>query len=291
MKAYIALLRPVQWVKNLFVFLPLFFGGAVLQPGKLWHTGVAFVMFCLVSSSIYILNDLRDVAFDRLHPEKCRRPIAAGTVSARAAIILHVVLLLSALLAGLLLPQPGRGVLYIIVAYYVLNVAYSLGLKRIPLLDVMIVATGFVLRVMAGARAACVVPSHWIMLMTFLLALFLVLAKRRDDVLHYEHTHEVLRSNVASYNREFLNAALTFVAAVMLVCYIMYTVDEQIMQRLHCRYVYATSVFVLAGLLRYLQLSLVDGQAWSPTRILLRDRFLQVCVLLWLLSFAIIIYG
>ena len=155
----------------------------------------------------------------------------------------------------------------------------------------MIVAAGFVLRIMAGAEAACITPSHWIVLMTFLLALFLALAKRRDDVLHYEQTREELRSNVVFYNREFLNATLTLVAAVMLVCYIMYTVDEQIMQRLGCRYVYMTTIFVLAGILRYLQLTLVEAKSWSPTRILLRDRFLQLCILLWLLSFAVIIYG
>ena len=248
-------------------------------------------MFCLISSSIYILNDLRDVAYDRQHPEKCRRPIAAGLVSPRTAVALHVALLLSALLIGWCLPPDSRGALYIVVAYYVLNVAYCFGLKRISLLDVMIVAAGFVLRIMAGAEAASITPSHWIVLMTFLLALFLALAKRRDDVLHYEQTREALRSNVAFYNREFLNSTLTLVAAVTLVCYIMYTVDEQIMQRLGCRYVYMTTIFVLAGILRYLQLTLVEEKSWSPTRILLRDRFLQLCILLWFLSFAIIIYG
>lgn len=291
MKAYITLLRPAQWVKNLFLFLPLFFGHTLLQFDRLWPCMVAFVMFCLISSSIYILNDLRDVAYDRQHPKKRHRPIAAGLVPSRTAIVLHVVLLLLALSLGLCLPTDSRGALYIVMIYYALNVAYCFGLKRISLLDVMIVAAGFVLRIMAGAEAACITPSHWIVLMTFLLALFLALAKRRDDVLHYEQTREELRSNVVFYNREFLNATLTLVAAVMLVCYIMYTVDEQIMQRLGCRYVYMTTIFVLAGILRYLQLTLVEAKSWSPTRILLRDRFLQLCILLWFLSFAIIIYG
>lgn len=134
---------------------------------------------------------LRQAASPKRH-----RPIAAGLVPSRTAIVLHVVLLLLALSLGLCLPTDSRGALYIVMIYYVLNVAYCFGLKRISLLDVMIVAAGFVLRIMAGAEAACITPSHWIVLMTFLLALFLALAKRRDDVLHYEQTREELRSNV-----------------------------------------------------------------------------------------------
>lgn len=285
---YIELLRPAQWCKNFFLFLPLFFGHAIGSPCRLLSVGIAFAAFCLASSSVYILNDLRDAEFDRLHPEKCRRPIASGSISVSVAVAMHVSLLaVSAVLCWFL----HRYVFYIVGAYYLMNVAYCFGLKRIALLDVAMIAAGFVLRIMAGAVAGAVGLSQWIVIMTFLLALFLALSKRRDDVLRYEQTRQELRSNVMKYNREFLNQSLTLVAGVMLVSYVMYTVDEQITARMGCRYVYATSVFVLIGVLRYLQLALVEEKSWSPTRILLHDRFLQLCIVGWLLSFAIIIYG
>lgn len=285
---YIKLLRPSQWCKNFFLFLPLFFGHAIGNLDRLLSVGIAFVAFCLVSSSIYILNDLRDAEFDRLHPEKSQRPIASGQVTVSAAVALHVFLLALSVALCLLL---NRAVLYVIAAYYLMNVAYCFGLKRIALLDVVIIALGFVLRIMAGAVAGAVEPSQWIVIMTFLLALFLALSKRRDDVLRYEQNRLELRSNVVKYNREFLNQSFTLVAAVTLVSYVMYTVDESITARMGSRYVYATSVFVLTGILRYLQLVLVEEKSWSPTRILLHDRFLQLCIAGWLLSFAIIIYG
>lgn len=290
MSSYISLLRPLQWSKNLFVFLPIFFAQAIGDIHRLVSCCVAFVAISLASSSIYILNDICDVEYDRNHPDKCSRPIAAGKVSIKAARIMYLCLLLSTIgIVLLFIPSPYMIATFAL--YLIINHAYSFSLKHIPLLDVMIVAFGFVLRIIIGAVAASVTPSHWIIIMTFLLALFLVMAKRRDDVIKFEKSPNSTRSNIQAYNRTFIDQSLTLIAGVTLVSYIMYTVDAEIIERFNCDYVYATSIFVLAGILRYMQLTLVDEKSWSPTYIISHDRFLQFCVIGWLAFFAYIIYG
>lgn len=287
---YIRLLRPLQWSKNIFVFLPLFFAHGINDLSRLWPCIVAFILMSLASSSIYILNDICDVNYDRKHPEKCNRPIASGRVSVTRAIILYLLLILSLVaITWLLLPLPA--VAWSVAIYLVLNHLYSFKLKHIAILDVMIVASGFVIRVLMGAFATNVIPSHWIIVMTFLLALFLVLAKRRDDVLKYEKSSTTTRRNVTAYNRNFLDHAITLVAAITLVSYLMYTVDDEIVLRLDCQYVYSTAIFVLAGILRYLQIIFVEERSSSPTRIIIYDRFIQLCVIGWITLFAFIIYG
>ena len=174
--------------------------------------------------------------------------------------------------------------------YYLLNLAYCTWLKQYAILDVCIVAFGFVLRIAAGGYAAQVVPSHWIVLMTFLLTLFLSFAKRRDDVLRMNETGEAPRKNTSRYNLTFINQAITITASVTLVCYIMYTVSPEVIERFHTHNLYMTSAFVLLGLLRYIQIAVVDEQSGDPTKVILRDRFSQIIVLAWLVSFLIIIY-
>lgn len=285
---YIKLLRPLQWSKNLFVFLPIFFNG-INDISQIWACVIAFVVMSLASSSIYILNDMCDVEYDRRHPEKCHRPIASGSISMPAARAIYIALMIcSVVITYLLLPVH---MIWIVIVYILLNHAYSLYLKHVAIIDVMIVASGFVLRILAGAVVTFITPSHWIIIMTFLLALFLVLAKRRDDILKYEKNQTATRHNITSYNRAFLDQSLTIVASITLVSYIMYTVDDEIVERLQCDYIYATAIFVLAGMLRYLQITIVEEKSWSPTYIIMHDRFLQLCVLAWLIMFAFIIYG
>lgn len=287
---YIKLLRPLQWSKNFFVFLPIFFAQGITDISRLWLCVVAFILMSLASSSIYILNDICDVKYDRNHPEKSKRPIASGRVSVAQAVILYLLLILSVVaIVWFLLPIPN--IAWAIGIYLVINHLYSFKLKHISILDVMIVSSGFVIRVLIGAFAANVVPSHWIIVMTFLLALFLVLAKRRDDVLKFEKTATSTRRNVKSYNRNFLDNTITLVAAITLVSYLMYTVDDEIVLRLNCNYVYSTAIFVLAGILRYMQIIFVESRGSSPTKIIINDRFIQVCVIGWLALFAFIIYG
>lgn len=293
MKDIIRLIRPKQWLKNVFVFMPLFFGGEMLNVSKSICALVAFLAFCFAASSIYCLNDLVDVDADRRHPVKCMRPIASGAVSLTMARVLTVAMVLLSLAlsaGGCLLMGMSAYVMMVIAIYWVLNIAYCTWLKRFAIIDVCIVASGFVLRILVGGVATGILVSKWLVLMTFLLTLFMSFAKRRDDVLRMEQTGEAPRQNTSRYNREFINQAITITAAVTLVCYIMYTVSPEVVARFHTDYLYLTTVFVLVGLLRYIQLTVVDNRSGDPTKLILRDRFSQCVALAWGLSFLLIIY-
>ena len=289
-KNYIQLLRPHQWLKNMFVFVPMFFGGSLLSASAFWASLLVFVAFCFVSSSIYCFNDVIDAESDRHHPEKCKRPVASGAVSERAAYALMGLCLPVALLPLLFVPLQPLRVGIVVLLYYLINLAYCKWLKQYAILDVMLIAFGFVLRLLAGGFATGIVLSHWIVMMTFLLTLFLSFAKRRDDVVRMELTGEAPRKNTVRYNLTFVNQAITITGCVTLVCYIMYTVSPDIVQRTRSPYLYLTTVFVLIGLLRYLQITVVDQRSGDPTKVMLRDRFMQCVVLLWLFTYAFIIY-
>lgn len=179
---------------------------------------------------------------------------------------------------------------FIILFYLVLNIAYCVKLKQIALVDVFIIAFGFVLRILAGSVATGIKLSQWIILMTFLLALFLAFAKRRDDVVIYEDTGVKARKNVNRYNLQFMNQAISIIASVTMVCYIMYTVSDEVIERMNTSYLYVTSIFVLAGLIRYLQITIVDVKSGSPTKVLMNDRFIQCCIAGWIITFFLILY-
>jgi 4-hydroxybenzoate polyprenyltransferase len=289
----IQLLRPHQWLKNLFIFLPLFFDRHIMEWSYLLPAILAFWAFSFAASSIYCFNDIYDVEADRLHPKKCMRPIASGAISMASGYAIMVVTFLMSL-AFIILSQNliggGKISLLIIIVYYVMNIAYCMRLKQIAVVDVFIIAIGFVSRVLMGGFATGIYISHWIVLMTFLLALFLAFAKRRDDVVMYENTGIKARKNVDRYNLDFMNQVIGVIASITMVCYIMYTVSEEVVHRLNCPYVYVTAIFVLAGIIRYLQVTIVDVKSGSPTKVLMKDRFLQLCILGWLAVFAIILY-
>jgi 4-hydroxybenzoate polyprenyltransferase len=289
--SYIQLLRPLQWLKNIFVFAPVFFSSNLLKGEYFWPTVVVFASFCLISSSIYCFNDLQDVDADRQHPKKRSRPIASGAVSVKAG---YTLMLFCAIVALLLLPlahSNNTPYLYmIIVAYWLMNIAYCIKLKQYAILDVSIIAIGFVMRVLIGGMATDIWISHWLVMMTFLVTLFLALTKRNDDYRLYEQTGQKPRISITGYNKTFINEATAIVASVTLVCYIMYTMSPEVIDRLGTRYVYLTSGWVLAGLLRYLQNMIVFGLSGSPTKSLVKDHFIQLCVLGWVASFFVIIY-
>jgi len=287
MKDILRLIRIEQWVKNIFVFLPLFFSGKIVLFEYWLPTIVSFVAFSLAASGIYALNDVVDAEADRNHPQKQRRPIAAGDLTPRIGLTISVICALCAIIVAAFV---NPHVMAVIVFYLLLNVAYCLWLKRIAILDVLIVAVGFVLRMLAGGWSTAIHLSQWIVLMTFLLALFLVIAKRRDDVLIFERQGTVSRYTVYGYNLPFVNLVMCMVAAIMIVCYIMYTVSPEVTCRLHTNRLYLTTLFVLAGVMRYMQLTLVETKCSSPTKILLNDRFVQLCVIGWFVSFMMIIY-
>ena len=290
MKKTLLLIRPQQWLKNGFVLIPMFFGGRLLNVDDAIASVVTFFAFSCAASAIYCFNDIVDVDADRRHPVKCHRPIASGAVSVPTAYALMAVLALLSASLLFFLPQRAGETAGIVAFYFLLNMAYCIWLKRHAIIDVCTVATGFVLRILAGGMACDVAVSNWLVLMTFLLALFLSFAKRRDDVLRMNETGEPPRRNTIRYNITFVNQAITITGTVTLVCYIMYTVSPEVVSRFHAPYLYLTSIFVLVGLLRYMQLTVVDEVSGDPTKILLRDRFTQAIVVAWIMAFLLIIY-
>ena len=290
-KSILRLTRPKQWIKNMFVFIPMFFGGELFDLHSVWLAVLTFFAFSLVASSIYCYNDIVDVDADHHHPVKCLRPIASGEVSIRLGYILMTLTFCLGMGVLLLLPPEVMSpVMAVIVFYYVLNLAYCSKLKQFAILDVCIVAFGFVLRILAGGFACELALSNWIVIMTFLLTLFMSFAKRRDDVLRMNSTGEAPRKNTVRYNLTFINQAITITASVTLVCYIMYCVSPEVTERFDTPYLYLTFVFVLLGLLRYIQIAVVDEKSGDPTKIILHDHFSQIIVVAWILSFLLMIY-
>lgn len=288
MKHIIRLLRPQQWLKNLFVFLPIFFDRHLFDTEKLMPCIIVFVAYSLTASGIYCFNDIWDADADRQHPKKKERPIANGSIS--KAIGYWLMLTCFVLSLSIMLLVDNLEVIAILGFYIVMNIAYCTYLKQIAIVDVFVIAIGFVLRILAGGFAADTFLTHWIVLMTFLLALFLAFAKRRDDVVMYENSGIRMRKNVNRYNLSFMNEATAIIASITMMCYIMYTVSMEVIERFQSSYVYITSVFVLAGIIRYLQLTIVDVKSGSPTKVLMKDRFIQCCVIGWAFMFFLLIY-
>lgn len=290
-KPYIQPIRPQQWVKNVFILAPIFFGG-YLFDAAVWVQGIiTFAAFSLMASSIYCLNDIKDVDADRLHPRKRLRPIASGQVSVQSAWYIFALLVIVAICIPLFcLKANPIATMLVILTYFLLNIAYCLKLKYIAIVDVFTIAAGFVLRLLAGGLAEQITLSPWIVLMTFLIALFLAFAKRRDDVIMNRRGDKVTRKNTLSYNLPFMNVTLGILASVTIVCYILYTVSPEVNYRFHTRFCYISSIFVIAAILRYLQISIVDESSGNPTKMMTTDRFIQVCAAAWILFFLFVIY-
>lgn len=284
--ALLRLARPRQWVKNAFVAAPLFFSPWAVNGATVRAVAIAVIVFCLLSSAVYVVNDYFDRDADRLHPEKRLRPLASGEVTPAQGLAMAALLLVSAFaMALLLLP---RGFAVFAAAYLALNLLYSSWLKNVSILDVLIVAAGFVLRIDAGATVIGVEPSVWISLATGLLALFIALAKRRDDLVKtLSSTH---RASLAGYNLRFVDASLAVTLGALLVSYLMYTTDPETIRRFRTGQLWLTSAFVIAGVLRYLQITLVEERSGSPTDIVVTDRFLIATVIGWAATFGILIY-
>lgn len=290
MKNLIRLIRPKQWIKNLIVLLPVFFGGALLHPSAIYAGLITALSFSFAASSIYCLNDIIDIEDDKHHPIKCNRPLASGAISISQGYTLMVLMFILSMASTFLLYDHQLETAGVIAFYWLLNIGYCLKLKQYAIIDVCIVAFGFVLRVLAGGVSTSIHLSKWIVLMTFLLMLFLSFAKRRDDVVRMNETGHAPRQNTIRYNLTFINQAITITSSVTLVCYIMYTVSPETIQNFHTDYLYLTSVFVLVGLLRYIQITVVDKKSGDPTKVILYDRFTQLIVLAFGLAFLFIIY-
>lgn len=281
----IKLFRPHQWIKNTFVFLPTFFSGQILLGDVFLKTLIAFFLFSFTASLIYIINDYVDVEQDKLHPTKKNRPIASGKISKAFAKILMGVLLVVILGVGYFYFE--NYTLIPLAIYFVLNLAYSFGLKHIPILDVSIISIGFILRVVFGGLVTGIYVSKWAFLLTFFLALVLALGKRRGELIAINSTS---RKVLDGYNKEFLSAALVISVSITLVCYVMFSISDDVINTFGTEYIYITTLFVIIAILRYLQLTFVFNKTESPTKVIYSDAFIQVMILLWIISFAVIIY-
>lgn len=287
LKKYIVLLRPYQYLKNLSIFLPIFFGLKVTQVHLLIKTGIAFIAVCFISSAVYIFNDISDIEEDKKHPIKKFRPLAAGTISRIKAVSIMCILLIIGLSISFFL---NIQMFYLTICYLVLNVLYSIILKHQSIIDIFVISLGFIIRIFIGGVVAKVVLSHWIILITFLLALFLALAKRRDDFIIYLKNGEKMRKSIDGYNLEFIDASLVIMTVIVVVCYIMYTISPDVILRSGSNNLYITVFFVILGLMRYLQITIVEHLSGSPTEVLLKDRFIQLVLFGWLMTFSILIY-
>ncbi len=281
---YFKLLRVSQWVKNLFLFVPAFFAEQILEVHLFSQLMLGFISYSLTASSIYIINDLQDVDKDRNHPEKKHRPIASGLIKPREATLWAGITMISGLGVAFLTKSDF---IYIPVVYIVMNLAYSYKLKQIAILDIVIIALGFLLRVWAGGILAEIALSKWLIIMIFLLALFLAIAKRRDDLILFQKDGQVLRKSLSGYNLDFVNGTLYFLSAIIIVTYIQYTVSPEVVAVHNAENLYLSSFFVIIGMMRYLQIALVEQRSGNPTKVLLKDTFIQAVLIGWV---AVIIY-
>lgn len=287
MKKWLRLFRVHQYVKNGFVFLPTFFAGDVPSVSSIGELITAFISFSLAASSIYVFNDIHDREADRLHPIKKNRPIASGEISPNLAAIATAAMSALAVFSMWLVSTKAA---WVLIAYLAINVAYTIRLKHTSLLDVTVIAIGFVLRLFVGSHVSSIKLSMWIVVMTFLLALFMALAKRRDDLVLLDKTGEKMRKSLDGYTLPFVDAAMMISAAIVIVSYIMYTTSLDAVMRMNNEHLYISALFVMMGILRYMQITFVEEKSGSPTRIALTDRFIQASVLCWLFFFYCIIY-
>lgn len=280
-------IRPQQWLKNLFIFAPLIFSENIFHRSMFLQSLLAFAVFCLLSGALYILNDLKDIEEDRLHPIKSKRPLAAGRLMKSQAIAAFVVLsFVSLLLAAMV----NREFLWVCLVYFVLQIAYSFALKHVVILDVFIVASGFFLRVIAGAVAIQVQISPWLLICTTLLALFLALSKRRHEILLLDEEAMNHRPILKEYSPYLLDQMISVATASTVIAYCLYTISGETIEKFGTNKLILTIPFVLYGIFRYLYLIHQKAEGGTPETLILKDRPLLFDIFLWIISAALIIY-
>lgn len=280
-------MRPHQWVKNLFIFAPLLFGRKLTDISAIGAALAAFFVFCLLSSSLYIFNDWVDADEDRAHPEKRHRPISSGELPVTAALLFSATLAAGALVLAWWL---GANFAAVAGVYFVLIIAYSLSLKRLIVLDCIVIASGFVLRVVGGAVAISVVPTHWLIACAFLLALFLAFSKRRQELLTLSNNAVEHRKVLGQYTVAYLEQANIILIGAAIVSYALYTVAPETVARFGTDALIYGTVFVIYGMLRYLALINNPENGGNPSKMLLHDRPLLLSVVGWGIYNSAVIY-
>ena len=282
---YVRLIRIKHWVKDVFIFAPLIFSFNFYKPSYIGRTLIMCAAFCLAASAVYVFNDVTDRRRDRLHPKKKDRPVASGAVSVRSALILAALLPVAAVAVSGILGLPS---VLIVLAYIGLNAAYSLLLKNQTFIDVMVIATGFLIRVVAGAVAINVELSTWMLLTTFFLSLFLGFGKRRKEIAEGSAGH---RAVFQDYSAELLNSLIIITAALTIITYSLYVVTSKTMIALGRERFIATIPFVVFGVFRYMFLIYRQNNGGDPAEILLKDRAMLIDIALWICAvFALLGY-
>jgi 4-hydroxybenzoate polyprenyltransferase len=284
---YLKLIRANNWIKNLFILLPLFFSGELFNLTKLSNTILVIIGFSLVTSFVYIINDIFDINFDKNHQEKRFRPIASGRISIKKSVVIGSLLLFIGFSVLLLC---SWNAFLISIIYVGLNLLYSAKLKHVSVIDFVIVAVGFVLRILIGGEVGDVELTQWMTIMVFLLCLFIAITKRRHDVYQYEFNEQVNRKVVTKYTVEFMDKLLSINSSTLLVAYLLFITSEDVLTRYPSKYLMLTFLFVLIGVFRYNQITSVDNKGSSPLKILFEDIFLQITLFLWLVTFFFLIY-
>ncbi len=285
---YLKLVRVPQWIKNFFVFVPLLFSQHLFDKDYLFTSLAAFVVFCLASSLIYVINDIIDIEADKAHPTKKNRPLPAGVISKRSALIVAVVL--TAVIV-ILLPQFNKEFLYFVTAFVLLNIFYSFWFKHIVILDVFSIAAGFAIRVLAGAVVISVPISSWLILTTIFISLFLGVMKRHSELILVEESENAPSRKVLSqYSLNFADQMATVAAAGVIICYALYTVSERTVSAFGTESLIYTTPIVVYGIFRYMYLEYISNKGDNTTKIVFSDLQIILTVLIYTITTVLIIY-
>ena len=281
-------MRPRQWIKNHFIFAPLIFSHNFTNPEYLKKSFLAFLIFSFIAGMIYIINDCADLKSDKNHPVKMMRPIASGKISRSASLLFAIISLTILFFISFLF---DIRFFFLSILYIVINILYTLVLKRIAVLDVMIIAVGFVIRVMIGGEINGIYLSPWIFIMTFLLALFLGLVKRRQELVAISNSgKDITRYSLRDYSIPFLDQLISITTSATLISYIIYVVNPDVQNYFHSQELFLTVPFVIFGIFRYLYLTYVKSKGEVPEEILFSDFPFMINLLLWIAVFFILIY-
>jgi 4-hydroxybenzoate polyprenyltransferase len=286
-KAILISLRPSNWLKNGFLFAPLIFGGKLFNREYFTKEILAFIAFCLCASAAYLINDVIDFKMDSLHPTKSQRPIIRGILSKTFAIITSILIFILSLLIGLFV---HRWLGIILIGYYLINLLYSLYLKQHIIIDVMTIAFDFELRIWAGSVVLGIVPSVWLQMTTFLLALFVAFAKRRQEMFLLGEIASEHRQVLSRYPLPLLDQFISLCAGLSILTYALYTVSPEVQNRIGGGYIIYTLPFVIYGVFRYLYLIWSEKESGNPVEALLSDKPLLASALLWILLILVILY-
>ena len=283
--AIIRLLRPAHWVKNGFIFFPILFSEELFKSPFLSKAVMAFASMSILASSVYVINDIADAKADRLHPIKCNRPIASGEISLPIAVFLVVFLFISAFSIVYFSDVP---VMSLLIVYFLVNILYSFELKNIPIIDVFLIATGFLIRLFVGVSISEVEPSNWMLITFFFLALFLGFGKRRGEINAYGSESKNFRKVNANYSIAFLDQVISSLGTIIIICYTLYTTIGEGVR--FGKGMIFTTIFVIIGIFYYFKLLKEKDVIQSPTALFFSDRIMFTIVSFWLASCILIIY-